>query len=126
MEMHHCQLHNRNKGEKCNVCHFFFQSKIHLVNHKREVHPTFKPCRNFIESNTCKFRNECLFSHSPIQADKHRCFRCGDEFESVATLATHRKQKHNEPCKKFNSNNCKYSSETCWYKHDNTNQITTQ
>ena len=105
-----------NKQKKCPFCNDKFTSNSTLAQHRRENHPTSKPCRNIAQ---CKFGIECFYSHIPIQEGYFRCFQCGEEFETINLMMLHRKGNHDgvKMCKKFLEDNCTKGSE-CWWLHE--------
>ena len=103
---------------KCAFCNNTFNSKNQVARHRKDVHPSFKPCRNM---NQCQFQSECFFSHEPIPEGEFRCYMCGDNFKTMSEMMIHRKNNHSEdlkPCKKFITNQCRNGSH-CWWPHEN-------
>ena len=101
---------------KCPFCNELFNSKNTLARHRKDVHPTHKPCRNILN---CEFQTECFYSHSPIPDGMMRCYECGEDWNNMNDLMNHRKSAHVgvKPCKKFLSNECR-RGEQCWWSHD--------
>jgi hypothetical protein len=106
---------------KCNFCDGVFKSKNQLSRHRKDVHVTFKPCR---EPNECPFQSECFFNHDPIPQGFFRCFQCGEEFRTRHTMMTHRKNIHEgvKVCIKYTYNQCKRGL-NCWWKHEGQNNL---
>ena len=110
---------------KCKFCVETFSSTSHLASHRREIHPTSKPCRNI---DQCIFGLECYYSHIPIEEGCFRCYQCGEEFKSINEMMLHRKRTHEgvQDCKKFLTNQCTKGSETCWFMHNARQRIQVQ
>ena len=111
------QLIQKNETKKkCPFCELEFNSNTTMAQHRRENHPTSKPCRNI---DQCKFGIDCFYSHIPIPEGYYRCFQCGEEFESLNHMMLHRKGNHDSVkiCKKFVENKCTKGPE-CWWLHE--------
>ena len=118
------QEHIQNTQEKgemrkkqCPFCNETFTSQNQVTRHRKDIHPTFKPCRNI---DKCKFQSECFFSHELIPEGKFRCFQCGDDFNTRHDMMIHRKSEHIEDiktCKEFVLNQCDKETK-CWWKHE--------
>ena len=102
---------------KCTFCSNTFKSRMEMTKHRKETHYTFKPCKNL---NVCVFKEECIFNHDPILEGLHRCFQCGNDFQTKNEMMIHRKNTHEgvKTCKNFVNNKCRRDWE-CWWKHDN-------
>ena len=105
---------------KCNFCESYFGSNKQMSRHRKDVHPTHKPCRNL---ERCEFSESCYFSHSPIPDGWFRCFQCGNDFQTRNAMMIHRKNEHDgvKICRKFISNQCERSL-NCWWKHEDFQQ----
>ena len=57
--------------------------------------------------------------HTPSDY-KEECYTCNKEFTSYWALMNHRKSDHpsTKKCRYFLKNECKFSEDTCWYKHE--------
>ena len=110
-----------NLGSKnCNFCTQKFNTDNELEEHKQR-HKTFKPCRNIPD---CKFGINCLFNHNNYNKNKSLCYECGNEFNTFNELMFHRKNKHTmRACENFKQNRCRFSSERCWFNHNNSKTI---
>ena len=110
-----------NLGSKnCNFCTQKFNTDNELEEHKQR-HKTFKPCRNIPD---CKFGINCLFNHNNYNKNKSLCYECGNEFNTFNELMFHRKNKHTmRACENFIQNRCRFSSERCWFNHNNSKTI---
>ena len=99
---------------KCKLCDQNFNSRNLMARHRKDVHPTYKPCRNI---NSCKFQSECFFSHETIPVGIFRCFECGEDFQALNTMMIHRKHKHEvKTCQNYLNSNCD-KGPNCWWSH---------
>ena len=103
---------------KCDKCVSVLKSKDELVSHKIKSHKSFKPCNNY-KTNSCKFGDTCLFNHVTLSEGQLICFDCGLTFIQKGDLMKHRKLVHGnvEVCRNFQSNKCRFTSESCWWSH---------
>ena len=110
-----------NLGSKnCNFCTQKFNTDNELEEHKQR-HKTFKPCRNIPD---CEFGINCLFNHNNYNKNKSLCYECGNELNTFNELMFHRKNKHTmRACENFIQNRCRFSSERCWFNHNNSKTI---
>ena len=94
---------------KCALCDEIFTSKNKMGQHRRENHPTYKPCRNI---DQCIYQIDCFYSHTPIPQGLFRCFHCGKEFESLNIMMIHKKENHKgvKTCQRFIENKCTKSA----------------
>ena len=101
---------------KCNFCESLFGSKRQMSRHRKDIHPTYKPCKNI---DTCEFNESCYFNHDPIPEGLFRCFQCGENFQIKHLMMIHRKNEHEgvKPCQKFITNKCS-RGDNCWWKHE--------
>ena len=100
------QNNEKLRNKKCPFCNENFTSQNQVTRHRKDVHPTFKPCRNITQ---CQFQSECIYSHEPIPDGISRCFQCGDDFNTKHDMMMHRKSDNFEDiktCKKFPLNQC--------------------
>ena len=105
---------------KCNFCEMAFPSKNTLATHRRDVHKSFKPCRDIAN---CQYQVGCYFSHIPITSGMFRCYQCGEEFNSKNTMMIHRKIHGGvKDCSKFVNNRCD-RGDGCWWNHTINNQV---
>ena len=54
--------------------------------------------------------------------DVIKCKHCDDQFSAIWNLMNHRKEKHGNfvrQCKNYQDKKCIYTSETCWWRHEN-------
>ena len=92
------------------------------MNHRKNKHSdTVAFCRNFCEGN-CTYSDEmCWWNHNKKQDETIKCFICSNTFDSKTLLMKHRKKDHHnliKPCTQFKQNNCRFRSESCWFKHE--------
>ena len=105
-------------ANKCDSCDKIFSENSAFRKHILNNHKNYKPRKNFFnDPDGCKFEQGCHFSHVPVPADKHRCYRCGSEFDSIATLMNHRKRAHKARCKDAIENKCRFNQNTCYLDH---------
>jgi hypothetical protein len=103
----------------CPICDAKFKFKDQITLHRKENHPTYKPCRNILSESGCQFGDTCKYNHKPVQTGFNICFECGSEFPSYPMLMLHRKKEHNNNvvCRRFLQNNCHFTNESCWFSH---------
>ena len=109
--------HKKNEEPKtrCIQCDMEFKSKKELVNHMKETHKTYKPCKNF-KLNKCEYNQECLFPHIVLPEGHHICYKCGLIFATPTEVMKHIKEKHgNIICHKFMRGQCTYTK--CLFSH---------
>ena len=105
----------------CNLCGVGFNNLHDMKIHKKTNHGSHKLCRNFSinDPTRCSYGQYCTFSHIPILEGKHRCFDCGEDFDSKNDMMLHRKRQHKEKviiCRKFVQGQCRLNTE-CWFTH---------
>ena len=106
---------------KCNLCGVGFNNIHEMKIHKKTNHGSHKLCRHFSinDPTRCSHGQYCTFSHIPILEGKHRCFDCGEDFNSKNDMMLHRKSIHKERviiCRKFVHGQCRLNTE-CWFTH---------
>ena len=115
---HHNSRHVPNPANQkfaCNLCTSKFYNKSTLEEHKNRVHRSFKPCKNL---PNCSYGHECMFNHNKVSKDMLICYECGYETKTLNDLMLHRKSKHVvSDCLKQYTNECKFTSEKCWFIH---------
>ena len=100
---------------KCNICDKMFKDKREMSKHRKTTHITFKPCKNILN---CSFGEDCFYSHKTIQPGAIVCFQCGDTFKSKTQLLNHIKSQHGHTkCLKYLKGQCRFNSNSCFYKH---------
>ena len=110
-----------NTSLSCKFCDENFEDLNDLMKHKKSQHiEKVSLCRNF-STNLYGDKN-CWFVHEeePETLDTYRCNLCESEFNSPPEFLRHRKKYHeqNVPiCNKFESGNCIFGSDKCWFKH---------
>ena len=76
---------------------------------------SYKPCDYFVETR-CELDDDCKFNHVKLAQGEHRCYTCGDIFQSKRDLINRIKEEHgNTVCYKFLQNKC--TVRRCFYKH---------
>ena len=104
----------------CKFCNMNFRDNQTLLQHRKSMHKTFKPCNNMSD---CKFQKDCLYNHSQIEANSFICYECGKLFPVVSDLMSHRMNSHEKPmCKRFLMNACNFATDKCWYSHINNHE----
>lgn len=109
---------------KCKFCEEQFSTNNEMWEHRKQDHPSHKPCINF---PNCDFAGRCAYSHIQIPEGMVRCFECGKDFKSYKEMMIHRKSVHNDGtvCRKFIQNQCNRPSNQCWFSHEISNQAQT-
>lgn len=64
-------------------------------------------CRNMMETNYCKFGDDCRFAHSRA------------ELRTVSRQVAHRDNYRTQPCVEYNKGICYFGSR-CWFLHERT------
>ena len=135
LKQHKQQRHSETESIQCRNCGEMFSSKWNLMNHRRNMHPTNKPCRNDAIGR-CNFTAEvCWWKHkSKVHTNNlhnaqnngdnfnnnFTCFECNHKFELKDNLMKHKKREHPENCKecsKFNIGKCNLKDQDCWFIH---------
>ena len=125
LEKHINLKHKKVEAEgsiSCRSCGEGFMTKWNLMNHRKSKHSEiFAYCRNFTNGN-CPYSDEmCWWNHSKKQNESIKCFICSKTFESRTQLMSHRKIDHSnliKACVQFQQNNCRFRSQSCWFKHE--------
>ena len=112
--------------KQCYTCKMDFDGFYNLMNHRKSVHPSNKPCRNFL-NGTCAHGSECWYVHGQRvedndMLDKFKCNVCEREYKGRDNFMKHRKQQHPDhvpSCEKFRTNRCERNNNECWYEHNN-------
>ena len=106
-------------AQKCKICEEKFLTRNNLMTHINQVHPSFKPCRDY-QKGLCK-RTKCRYKHRVIKEGNCVCFQCGKEFCDKAIMMKHIKNIHSSAiCTKFLNNECDRQDGTddeCWFTH---------
>ena len=99
-----------------------------MIHRKREHKDILRKCQFFLNNKCVHTDEECWFSHGSISQGKtanagYSCSFCEETFPNMAQLLVHRKEYHNPTkkiqCRDFDKESCRFSSEECWYKHEN-------
>ena len=112
--------------EVCYTCKKEFESYWHLMNHRREEHPSNRVCRYF-KQGSCDFEDgECWCKHTTKtmqqkeQLEDYSCKECEHKFETKKDVMKHKKMVHGgfvSICKNFAQGKCDYDENSCWFKH---------
>ena len=122
----HVELKHTNGNQvKCRICGESFDTKWEFMNHRKAKHITrVAQCKNYI-AEKCNFSAlKCWWKHEERQEnceERFDCFLCNETFKSKMELMTHRKKKHLNmirQCQQFYQNSCRYTEESCWFKHE--------
>ena len=117
--------HNEEEGAplSCKFCNESFKTLNDLIKQEKLKHiENVSFCRNF-STNSCIYGDKnCWFVHEeePEPVDTYKCNLCESEFNSPPEFLRHRKKYHeqNVPiCNKFESGECIFGSEKCWFNH---------
>ena len=111
---------------KCRNCGEVFESKNHLMNHRRDNHEM--PMCYYDKEDKCNQTPEmCWYKHKSQQMEERRtnsqsneCFVCQEDFRSLGSLMEHKKTVHPElvkHCTKFAKGECRRVK--CWFIHEN-------
>ena len=116
--------------KRCYTCDLEIDGYTQLMNHRKEVHPSNRKCRNF-PLGKCIYGNGCWYVHAEDLMDvdesfqhtesKIKCYICDKTFETKDMMKKHKKSLHVKDvqiCEKFNQNKCTRNSDRCWYRHE--------
>ena len=115
--------------KQCYTCKMEFDGYYNLMDHRKNVHPSKKECRNFPAN--CTFGNECWYVHQePMDVDEapditesswnFKCNICDEQIKERRDFMKHKKNKHADSilnCENFLKGKCSRNEETCWFKH---------
>ena len=115
---------------RCYTCDLEVDGYVNLMNHRNNVHPSKKKCRNF-PGGKCTWGKTCWYVHSEELMDvdesfkqeetKYNCYNCHIDFNNKDDFKKHKKSEHRnsvETCTQFIANKCERSEESCWFLHD--------
>ena len=112
---------------QCYTCHLEFDGYLNLMNHRKQVNPSNKKCRNFPVS--CKHGSLCWYVHDESKSsdgsENENCFKCSkcdDTFKERNEFMIHNKLRHAEyvlSCEKFKKGECSRNENSCWFMHGN-------
>ena len=109
----------------CRNCGEQFTTKWNLMYHRKEVHSsTVGFCRNNLQGRCIYTEKMCWWSHVEKVEEIDltiRCFMCNKTFETRSEMMVHRRKEHYQiirSCINFQSRNCRFTSESCWFKHE--------
>ena len=125
----HIEGHEMESNFKCTKRSEAFPGKIDLKNHSGKNHTNNKNIRmRQFNCEDCSFQGEnhrVLKNH--IERTQHTpskykeiCYTCEREFGGYKELMDHRKTEHpsTKSCRYFKKNECLFSTEDCWYRHE--------
>ena len=113
--------------KQCYTCKSEFDGFHNLMNHRRDVHPSNKKCRNYPTS--CTWGHSCWWKHQePMDIDlvpdvrtwNFKCDLCDEKFIERNDFIMHKKKNHNNlipPCEKFLKGECSRAEDRCWFNH---------
>ena len=116
--------------KECYTCKMQFNGYFNLMEHRKNVHPSTKRCRNFPAS--CTFGEKCWYVHEqPMEIDgendvepspwNFKCNVCAKDFKERAQFMKHKKNDHpdaNLECQNFKMGKCKRTEDACWFTHN--------
>ena len=117
-------------GTFCNKCKEDFETQIVYNIHMKTKHSTQWNC------NQCAFQastRDILMKHCKLTPGHHptkqrlgqagvmECYTCKGEFRSYHDLMNQRKEENpsHKKCRYFLKGECHFSSDECWYLHEN-------
>ena len=120
---HNTKVEIRTEKIACRNCEVTFENYYILMNHRRDNHPTNRPCRYDLE-NRCKHSADvCWYRHknstNQSQTQANKCYDCNEEFRERNDLMMHKKNQHPDKCtdcEKYQKNQCAHE-ELCWFLH---------
>ena len=115
--------------KECYTCKMQFNGYYNLMEHRKNVHPSSKKCRNYPAS--CTFGEKCWYVHEqPMEVDlekdvqqtssNFKCNVCDEEFKERVCFMKHKKTEHPNSileCQNFKRGKCQRTDELCWFKH---------
>ena len=111
--------------KECYTCKMAFDGYVNLMNHRKNIHPSNKKCKNF-PSGKCKFvSGDCWYVHGEEMDtdelfEQFNCNLCEYEAKGRDSFMKHKKESHpqNVPiCNSFLKNGCYRSDQDCWFDH---------
>ena len=113
---------------ECYTCKMAFDGYYSLMNHRKNMHPSNKKCRNF-EAGNCPHKSECWYIHENAMdvedlSDQFKCNVCDFETKGRVNFMKHKKINHLETiskCDKFQRGQCLMSDQDCWFEHSHSN-----
>ena len=124
INLKHTRREYRNESLiSCNNCGEQFHSKSDLMHHRKTKHfNTIALCRNNLVGKCMYADQMCWWNHAERReiSGTVECFNCGRGFENKSSLMSHRKTEHENTvkiCSQFQSGNCVFRNETCWFLH---------
>ena len=110
--------------KQCYTCKMDFDGYYNLMDHRKNVHPSNKKCRNYLKGE-CPFGEKCWYVHEEKSNNESifesfKCDLCKNNFKGRTNFMKHKKLIHPEyvsSCEKFRTGNCKRSEKDCWFLH---------
>ena len=113
---------------ECYTCKMDFDGYVSLMQHRKEVHPSNKKCKNFA-SGKCIHGVNCWYVHQNDQEtveesqSTFNCNLCDETLTTRIDFMVHKKQVHPNfvpECEKFSMGRCLRDSKDCWFIHKDT------
>ena len=114
--------------EQCYTCDKEFSNYFHLMNHRKEEHPSNKICRYFLKKECIWDANACWYKHVNESEEMETetspgisCDKCEKRFVENKDFRMHMKKQHPSlvaRCIKFRAGTCDMTSESCWFLHE--------
>ena len=119
----------RTEIKRCYTCKEEFFSKWHLMNHRKEKHPSKKICRYYVKNQCIHGSVKCWYRHeepmeieAPVKesSSQFKCYLCASSFQDKNDLRNHRRTNHPSiaPCRKYIEGHCDRSETECLFNHD--------
>ena len=110
------------------TCDKEFRNYFHLMNHRKEEHPSNKICRYFLlksciwEASACWYKHENKTEEMETESShESSCDQCEKRFVGNKDLRMHMKNQHTSlvaRCRKFRAGICELTSTSCWFLHE--------
>ena len=106
---------------ECYTCKMDFDGYSRLMEHRKEIHPSNKKCKNF-DSGNCIYGDKCWYVHSAESEETQTIFKCNlcvETFKSRTEFMVHKKKLHAKfvpNCEKFSIGKCMKGND-CWFIH---------
>ena len=115
--------HRFEASVECKSCGTEFGSKPKLMNHRKLEHTKIvATCTKFLAGECSKGPDLCWWIHREVEELDIECFFCDKKFNTKGQVMVHRKKEHPKTvksCRLVQDKNCPYDNETCWFKHEN-------
>ena len=117
--------------KRCFTCNEEFFSKWHLMNHRKEKHPSNKICRYYLKNQCIHGSVKCWYRHEeamdieapvnePSSPSLFKCNFCANSFNEKNDLINHKRKNHPSigPCRKYIQGQCDRSETECLFNHE--------